>query len=174
MISAATARSIAAQRRIRLSRMSSSALVPWKSQPQSKSWTNRTPFSTRRRASRQLLAKLAAPGSAPYSSRTRRRLARDVHQLGHDDLHAERQLVLGDPRGRLGVVQLVGLKLVQVFQGIQAGAAKRRGPCLRGRRGRAPGRRRCGTARPGRPRAGSRCPSRSCRRSAASRPRRRR
>ena len=37
--------------------MSSPAPVPWMSQPQSKSWTKRTPCSTSRRASRQLLAK---------------------------------------------------------------------------------------------------------------------
>ena len=47
---------------IRPLRMSSLGFVPWKSQPQSKSWTKRTPFSQRRRASRQLLAKLDAPG----------------------------------------------------------------------------------------------------------------
>ena len=48
--------------------MSSCGPVPWKSHPQSNSCTKRTPFSTSRRASRQLLAKLAPAGSAPYSA----------------------------------------------------------------------------------------------------------
>ena len=39
--------------------------LPCASQPWSKSWTNRTPRSTSRRANKQLLAKLVWPGSVP-------------------------------------------------------------------------------------------------------------
>ena len=64
-MSAATGWSIILQRFVSPSRMPVLAPVPWKSQPQSNNCTNRTPFSTRRRAKRQLLAKLPSPGLAP-------------------------------------------------------------------------------------------------------------
>ena len=45
-------------------------------------------------------------GLRPVLGKDACRLARDVHQLGHDRLHAEGQLILSDARGRLGVVEL--------------------------------------------------------------------
>ena len=51
--------------RDRLVLFQESALFPWMSQPQSKSWTYRTPRSSSRRASRQLLANELSPGFAP-------------------------------------------------------------------------------------------------------------
>src|SRR5262245_35573167 len=47
------------------------------------------------------------------------RLARDVHHLGHGELHAESQLVLDDARPRLGTAQLFGLHLVEIAQSIE-------------------------------------------------------
>ena len=118
-ISAATGLSIDLQRSISPASMSWPALVPWKSQPQSNSCTNRTPRSTSRRASRQLLAKAGAPGLRAVVGQHVGRLAADVHHLGHDALHAKCHLVLGDSRDRLGLAQFLGLDLVQVAQCVQ-------------------------------------------------------
>jgi hypothetical protein len=52
--------------RVRPSRMSSRGPVPWKSQPQSKSCTKRTPCSTRRRREQAVVREAGfAPGGAP-------------------------------------------------------------------------------------------------------------
>ena len=47
------------------------------------------------------------------------RLFRDVHDLGDGDLHAVRQLVLGDASDRFGIAELLGLKLIQRLQGVE-------------------------------------------------------
>jgi hypothetical protein len=119
LINAATGLSIVAHLRVRPSRMSSPGFVPWKSQPQSNSWTKRTPASLNRRASRQLLARLESPGLRAVSVQHVLRFLRDVHHLGHRSLHAERQLVLSDAGQRLGMAHLASLQFVQLVQGIQ-------------------------------------------------------
>ena len=53
-----------------------------------------------------------------------RRLAGDVHHLGHRHLHAEGQLILGDAGEGFGMTQLLGLHLVQVAQGVETLAAQ--------------------------------------------------
>src|SRR5687768_15048301 len=70
LISAATGWSVCLHFLGRAFMRSSPGMVPCVSQPQSNSCTYRTPFSIRRRASRQLLANDPSPGFAPYDSWT--------------------------------------------------------------------------------------------------------
>ena len=103
--------------------------VPWMSQPQSKSCTKRTPCSTSRRASRQLLANDASPGFAPYASRTCFGSLRDVHHLGHGHLHAEGQLVLAMRVSVSGSPNSLQLELVELAAARRGCGGGRRGPC---------------------------------------------
>ena len=85
---------------------------------------NRTPRSASRRASRQLAANV--PGvrlSGPYSSNVDSGSRRQIGHVGHARLHAERHLVLRDPRFDLGIELLLELMAVQRVQLVEHRAA---------------------------------------------------
>ena len=88
--------------------------LPCWSQASWKSCTKRTPRSTSRRASRQLLANDGLPGSAPYISSMCFGSLRDVHQLRRAGLHAVGHLERVDARGDLGIADVVQAHLVQL------------------------------------------------------------
>ena len=92
---------------------------------------NRTPRSASRRASRQLAAKV--PGLRDVGTvqvEDVLRFVRDVGQLGHRRLHAIGHLVLGDPRGDLGIVDSIQLELVELGKLVEhfAGGRPRSSP----------------------------------------------
>ncbi len=158
LIRAATGLSIVAHFWSARPRCPGPAPVPWKSQPQSNSCTNRTPCSTSRRASRQLLAKLGPAGLGAIGLERFFRLARNVHHLGH------RQSACGRPArtARCGSASRDGPAPWLASRSGRASASSvsrrsLRGPCPADRKHTAPDRPSSGTARPDRPTAESRC-----------------
>ena len=96
-------------------------------------------------------------------------LLADVHHVGNGHLHAEGQLVLADPRQRLGVAELGELVLVELPQRVESAAAVGAVHALGVADVENRDRRRSGTARPGKRWAESRCSRGPCRRSGRSR-----
>ena len=92
------------------------------------SWTNRTPRSAIRRASRQLRAYPPSVALWPVSSNAVAASVsfdslRQVGQLGHAALHAERHLVLGDARVDFRVAEGLLGHVVELGLGIEHGSA---------------------------------------------------
>ena len=123
--------------------------------------TNRTPRSTRRRASRQLVAKSRYwPGppsrltliggvvaiDAVHVERLLR-FAPKVVQLESGGLHPEGQLVVGDAAGDFGIADLGVASFVEVAQGVEADRAAATAAGRAGSAGAARLRRGCGSER---------------------------
>src|SRR5580704_6766125 len=77
----------------------------------------RTPRSASRRAVKQLAAKEPSAPRVPYRSRVRcDSLVKS--QTGDGGLHAERHLVLRNPRGNLGIVDHTVVHAVELLHGV--------------------------------------------------------
>ena len=85
---------------------------------------NRTPRSARRRATRQLLAKLAFAWFRSVLGVHRIRLFANVHRVGRVHLHPKRHLVLRDARHGFGISECGVSLLVNVINGVQHVAAQ--------------------------------------------------